>query len=205
MEGLLRSLWGVLGVIFRSCPLTSQKLPLCGNQQTERISGQLLRSLLQNPRNFSEVAPEVRPAVHTALLCLTSVTFDRVCEAKFRGDSPVHMTLLALKSRTKIQPKEEVFGTDIPQSSGGHSRAYPGPKLRSGSPNPGKKNKHFAADIHDPKARTSTTLRDFQKLCSEKLWAKFSFSIKGHFESDTWTPWALFPLRDPNLLKQAHI
>ena len=25
--------------------------------------GQLLRSLLQDPRNFSEVAPEVRPAV----------------------------------------------------------------------------------------------------------------------------------------------
>ena len=38
-----------------------------------------------------------------------------------------------------------------------------------------KKNKHFGADIHDPKARTSTTLRDFQKLRSEKLWAEFSF------------------------------
>ena len=36
----------------------------------QRILGQLLRSLLQNPRNFSEVAPEVRPAVHTSLLCL---------------------------------------------------------------------------------------------------------------------------------------
>ena len=32
--------------------------------------GHLLRSLLQNPRNFSEVAPEVRPAMHTAPLCL---------------------------------------------------------------------------------------------------------------------------------------
>ena len=71
MEGLLRSLWAVLGVIFRSCPPTSQKLPLCGNRQTQRILGQLLRSLLQNPRNFSEVAPEVRPAVHTAALRLT--------------------------------------------------------------------------------------------------------------------------------------
>ena len=29
MEELLRSLWGVWGGIFRSCPLTSQKLPLC--------------------------------------------------------------------------------------------------------------------------------------------------------------------------------
>ena len=61
---------GVLGGIFRSCPRTSQKLPFCGNHQTERILGQLLRSLLQNPRNLSEVAPEVRPAVHTALFCL---------------------------------------------------------------------------------------------------------------------------------------
>ena len=32
--------------------------------------GQLLRSLLQNPRNIPEVALEVRPAMHTALLCL---------------------------------------------------------------------------------------------------------------------------------------
>ena len=37
-------------------------------------------------------------------------------------------------------------------------------------------NKYFGADIHDPKARTSTILRDFQKLRSEKLWA-------GHFRS----------------------
>ena len=35
-------------------------------------------------------------------------------------------------SRTKNQPKEEVFGTDIPRTSGGHSRGYPGPKFRSG-------------------------------------------------------------------------
>ena len=34
--------------------------------------------------------------------------------------------------------------------------------------------KHLGADIHDPKARTSTTLRDFQKLRSEKYWAVFS-------------------------------
>ena len=38
-------------------------------------------------------------------------------------------------------------------------------------------NKHLGADIHDPKARTSTTLRDFQKLRSEKLWAGFSFPM----------------------------
>ena len=81
-----------------------------------------------------------------------------------------------LKSaRTKNQPKEEVFGTDVPRTSRGHSRGYPGPKLRSGR-SKSWKNKHFGADIHDPKAQTSTTLRDFQKLRSEKLWAEaFSF------------------------------
>ena len=62
---------GVLGGIFRSCPITSQKLPLCGNRRTQRILGQLSGSLLQNPGNFSELAPEVRPAVHTAALRLT--------------------------------------------------------------------------------------------------------------------------------------
>ena len=77
-------------------------------------------------------------------------------------------------SRTKNQPKEEVLGTDIPRTTGGHSRGYPGPELRSG-PSKSWKNKHLGADIHDPKARTSTTLRDFQKLRSEKLWAEFSF------------------------------
>ena len=66
------------------------------------------------------------------------------------------------------------FGTDIPRTSGGHSRGYPGQKLRSGR-SKAWKNKHFGADIHDPKARTSTTLRDFQKLRSEKLWAEISF------------------------------
>ena len=52
--------------------MTSQKLPSCGHHQTQHILGQLLTSLLQSPRNFSEVALEVRPAMHTALLCLTS-------------------------------------------------------------------------------------------------------------------------------------
>ena len=70
------------------------------------------------------------------------------------------------------------FGTDILRTSRAHSRGYPGPKLRSGrSISWTKKNKHFGADIHDPKARTSTTLRGFQKLRSEKLWAEFSLPI----------------------------
>ena len=53
------------------------------------------------------------------------------------------------KSRTKNQPKEEVFGTDIPRTSGGHSRGYPDPKLRSGR-SKSWKNKRLGADIHDP-------------------------------------------------------
>ena len=79
-------------------------------------------------------------------------------------------------SRTNNQPKEEVFGTDIPRTSGGHSRGCPGPKLRSGRSKTWK-NKHFGVDIHDPKPRTSMTPRGFQKLRSEKLWAEFSFPI----------------------------
>ena len=38
---------------------TAQKLPFYKNIQTQRILEQFLRGLLQNPRNFSEVAPEV--------------------------------------------------------------------------------------------------------------------------------------------------
>ena len=70
-------------------------------------------------------------------------------------------------SRTKNQgaPRGHpgVIRADIPAQNFGQ-----GSKLL-------EKNKHLGADIHDPKARTSTTLRDFQKLWSEKLWAKFSF------------------------------
>ena len=97
---------------------------------------------------------------------------------------------LRFYSRTENQPKEEVFGPDIPQTSGGHSRGYPSPKLRSGR-SKSWKNKHLGADIHDPKARTSTTLRDFQKLRSEKLWAEFSFPIYDageKFAPIFWTP-----------------
>ena len=60
-------------------------------------------------------------------------------------------------SRTKNQPKQQVSGTDIPRTFGGHARGYPGQKLRWGQSKSWKKNKHVGADIHDPKARTSTT------------------------------------------------
>ena len=91
------------------------------------------------------------------------------------GSSAPYLTRTPCVSGTENQPKEEVFGTDIPRTSGGHSRGYPDPELRSGC-SKSWKNKHLGADIHDPKVRTSTTLRDFQKLRSEKLWAEFWFS-----------------------------
>ena len=48
-----------------------------------------------------------------------------------------------MNSRTKNQPNEEVFGTDIPRTSGGHSRGYRGPKLRSGRSKSWKKKQAF--------------------------------------------------------------
>ena len=80
----------------------------------------------------------------------------------------------ALDQEQKISSKSKFIGTDIPRTSGGHSRGYPDPKLRSGSSKCWK-NKHLGTDIHDPKARTSMTPRDLQKLRSEKLWAELSF------------------------------
>ena len=76
----------------------------------------------------------------------------------------------------KISPKRKFLGRISRGHPGVHSRGYPGPKLRSGH-SKSWKNKHLGADIHDPKARTSTTPRDFQKLRSEKLWAEFSFPV----------------------------
>ena len=105
---------------------------------------------------------------------LTTAENNRDCGGDVTWDNLLFQQELV--SRTKNQPKEEVLGTDIPRTSGGHSRGYPGPKLRPGRSNSWK-NKHVSADIHDPKARTSTTLRGFQKLRSEKLWAEFSFPI----------------------------
>ena len=59
--------WGEFSEVARSF---SEVAFTCGNHRTQRILGQVLRSLLQNPENFSKVASEVRPAVHTAPLCL---------------------------------------------------------------------------------------------------------------------------------------
>ena len=63
-------------------------------------------------------------------------------------------------SRTKNQPKKEVFGTDIPRTSGSRSRGgYPGSKLRSG-PSKLWKNKHFGADMTRRRGRPR-----FQGVC----------------------------------------
>ena len=81
---------------------------------------------------------------------------------------PPQVSLLYFSS-TENQPKEEIFGTDIPRTSGGHSRGCPGPKTSARAAKILKKSKHFGKDIHDPKARTSTTLRGFQKTSVRKL------------------------------------
>ena len=69
-------------------------------------------------------------------------------------------------SGTKKQPKEEVFGPDIPRTSVGHSRGYPGSKLRSGPSKPWKTSisertsmTHFGTDVHDPKGLPRTSVR----------------------------------------------
>ena len=77
-----------------------------------------------------------------------------------------------------ISPTRKFLGR-ISRGHPGVIRAdIPAQNFGQGTQNHGKTNKHLGADIHDPKARTSTILiRDFQKLRSEKLWAEFSFPI----------------------------
>ena len=48
------------------------------------------------------------------------------------GRTSIARELMSMKPGTKNQPKEEVLGTDIQRTSGGHLRGHPGPKLRSG-------------------------------------------------------------------------
>ena len=67
-----------------------------------------------------------------------------------------------LRSRIFRSLKKEVFGTDIPRTSGGPSRGYLDPKLRSG-PSKSWKNVHLGKDIRGPKARTSTSLKGIFK------------------------------------------
>ena len=73
-----------------------------------------------------------------------------------------------------VSPKRKFWGRTSRGHPGVIRTDIPAKNFGQGGQNPGK-NKHFSADVHDPKARTSTTLRDFQKLRSKKLWAEFSF------------------------------
>ena len=73
-------------------------------------------------------------------------------------------------SGTNKLPKDEVFGPDIPWTSGVIRADIPAQNFGQGPGN----TSIFGVNVHDAKARTSTTLRDFQKLRSEKLWAEFS-------------------------------
>ena len=76
--------------------------------------------------------------------------------------------LSGLVSGTKKQPKEQVLGPDIRRTSTWICRRTSGQKLRSGPQNPGKKNKHIGADVHEPKARTSMTPGRFKKNSGQK-------------------------------------
>ena len=73
-------------------------------------------------------------------------------------NSPV--TVSDFNQERKISPKRKFLG----RTSRGHPgliRAdIPAQNFGQGAQNPGKK-KHLGADIHDPKARTPTTLRGF--------------------------------------------
>ena len=56
----------------------------------------------------------------------------------------------------KISPKRKFLGRTSLRHLGGIRAGFPAQNFGQGGQNPGK-NKHFGADIHDPKARTSTT------------------------------------------------
>ena len=109
----------------RRSPRTSQKLPCGGNLQTQRVIGQLLRSLLQKPQNFSEVAPEVHPAVHTAFLC--------------RNNND---------SGKKKRHKHKLFGPDFPRTFLTLTPGCPGVKKFLPPPLP-QENALCGADVHD--------------------------------------------------------
>ena len=67
----------------------------------------------------------------------------------------------------KISPKSKLWG----RISGGRPRGYPGGRpgaKASVKPSKSWKNKHFGADVHDPKARTSMTPGGFKKTSVRK-------------------------------------
>ena len=90
MEDLLRSFWAVWGRISEVAPNFSEVAFMWTSPDATHF-GQLLRSLLQNPWNFSEVAPEVRPAVHAAPLRLRLTLLHNVSEFFRDGETTIKM------------------------------------------------------------------------------------------------------------------
>ena len=80
-----------------------------------------------------------------------------------------------VNSGTNEQPKEEVFGTDIPQTSGVVRADIPGQNFGQSPQVPGKTSISARTSMTRRRRRTSTTARDFQKLRSEKNWVEFPF------------------------------
>ena len=93
----------------------------------------------------------------------------------FGGRRSVHQVF----QEKKGSPKRKFSGQLLPGHLGVIRADIPAQHFGSGR-SKSFKNKHLGADIHDPKVRTSTTLRDFQKLRSAKLWAEFSFPSLPH-------------------------
>ena len=90
---------------------------------------------------------------------------------KFKRDSCEERVAIwtssGLFQERKISPKRKFFGCTSRRHPGVIPVDVPAQKLRSRRPNPGKPS-IWARDIHNPKGRTSITLRDFQLWWSEK-------------------------------------
>ena len=119
-----------------------------------------------------------RKSMHSEAISTRSVAQTKGVEMLLHKEPPtsstVHQTAL-LKNEKSAQ--RESFWDGHPADIRGsfarmfRSKTSPNRSGRSKS----MKNKHFGTDIHGPKARTSMTLWDFQKLRAEKLWAESSF------------------------------
>ena len=104
-------------------------------------SGETLRTLFGPEDALSRTLPRTPPVFGDTLGNTLGPKGPRDCCSRPQGSQFL----------VTNRPKEEGFGTDIPRISGGHSRRYPGPKLRSGR-SKSLKNRHFGADIHDLRA-----------------------------------------------------
>ena len=111
-------------------------------------------------------------------LCVIECMYSREWSETFSSDCKVsvRMDKTSLLFKNKISAQRVSFWDGYPADIRGSFARISRPKTSVRALKI-LENKHLGADIHDPKARTSTTLRDFQKLRSEKLWAEFLFPI----------------------------